>query len=157
MPVNLNTANGAYSVNTSRIEKFMTAANREDALQMGGWDRFKDFFKADNDKKATKIAHIYDSIVNDASGNQAPMTMLDRFHALKAMAASPEYRALFRTTYTPPNTNQGVSGNSWGYAFEIAGETIHQKSGLQTATNRTADDTVFNSQAARSVEFDFRT
>ncbi|MBU6188271.1 MAG: pathogenicity island 1 effector protein SopD, partial [Betaproteobacteria bacterium] len=53
MPVNLNTGNTAYSVNNSRIEKFLGAADRDAALRMGGWDRFKDYFRADNNKKAT--------------------------------------------------------------------------------------------------------
>lgn len=133
MPVNLNTGNTAYSVNNSRIEKFLGAADRDAALRMGGWDRFKDYFRADNNKKATKIAAIYDSIVAAAPGDRTPLVMLDRFHALKRMAASPEDRAQFRATFTAPGAEAGAAPNTWGYAFSIGDTRIHEASGVPDA------------------------
>jgi hypothetical protein len=130
MPVNLNTGNNTYAVNSSRIQKFITADNRDDALRMGGWDRFKDLFRADTEKKATKIAQIYDSIVGAAPDDRQPLTMLNRFHALKAMAATRADSAQFRTTYTPPNADQNAAPNTWGYAFSIGNSRIHEQSGV---------------------------
>jgi hypothetical protein len=127
MPVNLNTGNNTYAVNSSRIQKFITADNRADALRMGGWDRFKDLFRADTDKKATKIAQIYDSIVGAASGDRQPLTMLNRFHALKAMAATPADRTQFTTTYTAPTETTPT----WGYAFSIGDTRIHEQNGVE--------------------------
>jgi len=126
MPVNLNTGNNTYAVNSSRIQKFITADNRADALRMGGWDRFKDLFRADTDKKATKIAQIYESIVGAASDDSQPLTMLNRFHALKAMAATPADRAQFTTTYTAPTETTPT----WGYAFSIGDTRIHEQNGV---------------------------
>lgn len=130
MPVNLNAGNTAYSVNNSRIQKFLSANNRDAALQMGGWDRFKDYFRADNDKKATKIAAIYDSIVTAAPGQQTPLVMLDRFHALKGMAASPEDRAQFQATFTVPSAEPGANASTWSYGFSIGGTRIHEAVGI---------------------------
>ncbi len=130
MPVNLNTGNTTYSVNISRIEKFLGAADRDAALRMGGWDRFKDYFRADNNKKATKIAAIYDSIVAAAPDDRKPLAMLDRFHALKRMAASPENREQFRATFTAPSAEAGAAPNTWGYAFSIGDTRIHEASGI---------------------------
>ena len=130
MPVNLNTGNNTYAVNSSRIQKFITADNRADALRMGGWDRFKDLFRADTDKKATKIAQIYESIVGAAPEDSQPLTMLNRFHALKAMAATPADSAQFRTSYTPPNADQNAAPNTWGYAFSIGDTRIHEQNGV---------------------------
>ena len=131
MPVNLNAGNAAYSVNNSRIQKFLSAENRDAALQMGGWDRFKDYFRADNDKKATKIAAIYDSIVAAAPGEVTPLVMLDRFHALKGMAASPEDRAQFQATFTAPSAELGANASTWSYGFSIGGTRIHEAEGIR--------------------------
>ncbi len=130
MSVNLNTGNAAYSVNNSRIQKFLNADTRDAALQMGGWDRFKDYFRADNDKKATKIAAIYDSIVAAAPGDRTPLNMLDRFHALKRLAASPEDQAQFRTTFTAPRAEAGAGSSTWGYGFSIGDARIHEDMGI---------------------------
>ena len=130
MSVNLNTGNAAYSVNNSRIQKFLNADTRDAALQMGGWDRFKDYFRADNDKKATKIAAIYDSIVAAAPGERTPLNMLDRFHALKRLAASPEDQAQFRTTFTAPRAEAGAGSSTWGYGFSIGDARIHEDMGI---------------------------
>jgi hypothetical protein len=125
MPVNLNAGNAAYSVNNSRIQKFLTAENRNAALHMGGWDRFKDYFRADNDKKATKIAAIYDSIVAAAPQDRTPLNMLDRFHALKRLAASPPQQAQFRVSCTAPRAESGA-GSTWSYGFSIGDTRIHE-------------------------------
>lgn len=138
MPVNLNTGNTTYSVNISRIEKFLGAADRDAALRMGGWDRFKDYFRADNNKKATKIAAIYDSIVAAAPDDRKPLTMLDRFHALKRMAASPENRAQFRATFTAPSAEAGAAPNTWGYAFSIGNTRIHEANSIPDAAESLA-------------------
>lgn len=130
MPVNLSTGNGAYAVKASRIQKFVTAENRADALKMGGWDKFKDLFRGANNKKADKIANIYDSIVNAAPNNRPPLAMLDRIHALKGMAASPADRAQFSVTYQAPRADGGAPHETWGYAFAIGGTRIHEQNGL---------------------------
>jgi hypothetical protein len=130
MPVNLSTGRGAYAVNASRIQKFVTAENRADALRMGGWDRFKDLFRGANNKKADKIASIYDSIVNAAPSDRAPLAMLDRFHALKGMAASPADKAQFSVRYQAPRADGGAPQETWGYAFAIGDTRIHEQNGL---------------------------
>ena len=130
MAVNLNTGNGAYSVNNSRIQKFMTAETKADALKMGRWDKFKDLFRANNDKKATKIEQIYESIVRAPANNRNPMAMLDRFHALKGMAATPADRAQFRTTYTAPRADGSAKDNTWGYTFAIGDTRIHEQADI---------------------------
>lgn len=124
MAVNLNTSAGDYAVKTRRIEKFLNAENRDAALRMGGLDKFADLFRTGNNKKAVKIAAIYDSIVAAAPGERTPLTMLDRFHALKSLAASPADKAQLRVNYTAPGT-QGAAPDTWGYAFSIGDTTIH--------------------------------
>ena len=46
MTIKVNTGAGEVAVNTSRIEKFMRAESRDEALKMGAWDRFKDLFRS---------------------------------------------------------------------------------------------------------------
>jgi len=140
MPVTLNTgANATYGVNASRIEKFMNAQNRDQALYMGPVDKFKDLFRATDNKKSTQIARIYDAITQPAAGQAAPLDRLGRFHQLKNMAATPEDRNQFSVTFQAPQAAPGSADERWGYTFSIGNDRIVEETNLQNTPEQSAE------------------
>ena len=124
MPISVNTGSGAYSVNASRVEKFMNAEDRDQALHMGAWDKFKDLFRTGDEKKAAQIAKIYDSIVAAESAQDYPVGRAERFKRLRDMA-SEESKSQF-ALQASKDDRTGL----WSYSFAIGSDRIFERRGL---------------------------
>jgi hypothetical protein len=125
MPISVNTGSGAYSVNASRVEKFMKAENRDQALHMGAWDKFKDLFRTGDDKKAVQIAKIYDSIVSAEPSQEYPVGMAERFKRLRDMATD-ESKPQFSLQSSKDHLTR-----LWSYSLSIGSDRILERQGLQ--------------------------
>jgi len=64
LTLNLNGAE--YPVNQSRLDKMMNAENKNDAIYMGLWDRFKDIFRTE--KKEEMLSTLYDLLHSEQQG-----------------------------------------------------------------------------------------
>ena len=118
MPIQFNTGDKITQLNTSRIEKLMTAETKEAALYMGPWDTFKDYFRTGDNKKAAQIEKIYDSITKAPTNDQSPIGMFERFRQLRDMATH-EDKANFIV-----NTDHEYSTGDWKYWFQIDDKKI---------------------------------
>ena len=118
MPIQFNTGDRITQLNTSRIEKILTAETKEAALYMGPWDSFKDYFRTGDNKKAAQIEKIYDSITKAPSNDQAPIGMFERFRQLRDMATH-EDKSNFIV-----NTDHEYSTGNWKYWFQIDDKKI---------------------------------
>ena len=125
MPISVNTGSGAYSVNASRVEKFMKAENRDQALHMGAWDKFKDLFRTGDDKKAVLIAKIYDSIVSAEPSQEYPVGMAERFKRLRDMATDES-----KPQFSMQSSKDDRTG-LWSYSLSIGSDRILERQGLQ--------------------------
>lgn len=56
LQVNMN--DHIYTLSESRIERMLNSDNKKDAIYMGLWDKFKDFFRSE--KKADVLSNLYD-------------------------------------------------------------------------------------------------
>lgn len=124
MPISVNTGGGAVSLNASRVEKFIKAESRDQALHMGTWDKFKDLFRTGDDKKAVQIAKIYDAIVSAAPGQDHPVGMAERFKQLRDLATEES-----KPQFTLESQKDDHSGR-WSYALSIGNERILERQGL---------------------------
>jgi Salmonella outer protein D len=124
MPISVNTGSGAYAVNTSRVEKFMQAESRDQALHMGAWDKFKDLFRTGDDKKAVQIAKIYDAIVLAEPGQDQPVGMAERFKRLRDLATDES-----KPQFTIQSQKDDHSGR-WSYSLSIGDDRIVERRGL---------------------------
>ena len=113
MSIKINTDNSTFALNASRVEKFMTAKTRDQALHMGVLDRFKDFFRATDEKKSVQIAKIYDSITTSDSNAASPVVIAERFKRLRDLAtdeAKPQFLI---------ESQKDDGSNMWSYALSI--------------------------------------
>ena len=120
MSIKINTDNSTFALNASRVEKFMTAKTRDQALHMGVLDRFKDFFRATDEKKSVQIAKIYDSITTSDSNAASPVVIAERFKRLRDLAtdeAKPQFLI---------ESQKDDGSNMWSYALSIGPDRIHQ-------------------------------
>lgn len=51
-------------LNSSRIERLVTAKTKKEACHMGLWDKFKDLFVVDSEKKSTQLKQLFNQIKN---------------------------------------------------------------------------------------------
>lgn len=90
--ISLEINNRTLELSTDRIEK-MIVGNKEDALYMGLWDRFKDFFRYE--KKADALQEMYDLIHDHHTENQSPfLSSIVAFERIKSLAHE-EFQPLF--------------------------------------------------------------
>ena len=146
MPIQFNTGDKITQLNTSRIEKLMTAETKEAALYMGPWDTFKDYFRTGDNKKAAQIEKIYDSITKAPSNDQSPIGMFERFRQLRDMATH-EDKANFIV-----NTDHEYSTGDWKYWFQIDDKKIFDSGYMPNDANTPRDRfTEFNSFFSQSI------
>jgi len=124
MSINIKTASGAYAVNASRIEKFIKAETRDQALHMGGWDKFKDMFRTGDEKKAFQIAKIYDSITAGGGEATSHLGMADRFKHLRDMA-SDQCKPLFTI-----QCEKSPQNHLWEFSFSIGNDRIFERKNM---------------------------
>jgi len=120
MSVSIKTDAGNYAINASRVEKFLTAQTREQALHMGAFDKFKDLFRAADEKKSVQIAKIYDAITSAGDTLDSPVDMAQRFHQLRDMAVD-EAKSQFSI-----QSHKEAGSYKWSYSFSIGQDQIYQ-------------------------------
>lgn len=121
MTIKVNTGAGEVAVNTSRIEKFMRAESRDEALKMGAWDKFKDLFRSGDARKSVQIARIFDSIVGDQANEISPVDTASRFKRLRDMASDAS-----KSQFTI-SSEKDEKGGTWGFSLNIGDTCIHQR------------------------------
>ena len=126
MPIQFNAGDRITQLNTSRIEKLMTAETKEAALYMGPWDKFKDLFKTGDNKKAAQIEKIYDSITKAPTNDQAPLGMAVRFKNLRDLATDEAKEKFDMAGYALDGTN-----GEWEYVLLIDDQKIYESPVLQ--------------------------
>ena len=126
MPIQFNAGDKITQLNTSRIEKLMTAETKEAALYMGPWDKFKDLFKTGDNKKAAQIEKIYDSITKAPTNDQAPLGMAVRFKNLRDLATDEAKEKFDMAGYALDGTN-----GEWEYVLLIDDQKIYESPVLQ--------------------------
>jgi hypothetical protein len=123
-PISLNTGTGAYAVNASRVEKFMQAESRDQALHMGAWDKFRDLFRTGDEKKAVQIAKIYDAIASAEPGQDHPVGMAERFKRLRDLATDESKPKFIIQSQKDDNSGR------WSYSLSIGNDRILERRGL---------------------------
>ncbi|HCL5256950.1 TPA: type III secretion system effector SopD2 [Salmonella enterica] len=121
MPVTLSFGNRYdYEVNYSRIARLMSS-DKEEALYMGVWDRFKEYFRTHKKKEALEV--LYTLIHGCGRENQAELNVdtdgMDKIHAFVQLKeyANPSQQDRFVMRFDVSQTK---------VLFEIDGKVIEK-------------------------------
>ena len=84
MTLKLNIGKKEYIFNESRIKKMVSSSTEKEAIKMGLWDKFAEFFRKES--KAESLKLLYSVITAQEDGPVSEPDRLKRFVALKALA-----------------------------------------------------------------------
>ncbi|ECH9258531.1 type III secretion system effector SopD2 [Salmonella enterica subsp. enterica] len=149
MPVMLSFGNRHhYEINHSRLARLMSP-DKEEALYMGPWDRFKDYFRAQKKREVLEVLHTL--MYGCARGNQAELNVdiigMEKIHAFTQLKqyANPSQQDRFVMRFDMNQTQ---------VLFEIEGKVI-DKCNLHRILN-VSENCIFKVMEEDEVELFFK-
>lgn len=118
-------AAATQSLNTSRVERILTAGSLNEAQRMGFFDKLKDKFRGG--AKAEAIRQLYDQVTAPQAHDAQPLNMLHRFERLRALA-NDEHQAQFTSAVQLGTQDQR---GQWTFSLSV-GENQVYKSAILT-------------------------